>query len=86
MFPRLLNTPENSHACYRSGSLVFGGGHVILPLLQAEVMPMSWINNASFLAGINAAVVGACCWQRSISRYGSTQYTSRRTSGWHWSH
>lgn len=42
-------------ACYRTGSLVFGGGHVILPLLQAEVMPMGWISNASFLAGYGAA-------------------------------
>ena len=40
---------------YRSGSLVFGGGHVVLPLLQAEVVPPGWIGNADFLAGYGAA-------------------------------
>ncbi|WP_373562067.1 chromate transporter, partial [Escherichia coli] len=34
---------------YRVGSLVFGGGHVVLPLLQAEVVPSGWVNNESFL-------------------------------------
>lgn len=42
-------------AFYRSGSLVFGGGHVVLPLLQAEVVPNGWISNESFLAGYGAA-------------------------------
>jgi len=40
---------------YRTGSLVFGGGHVILPLLQAEVVPAGWISNDAFLAGYGAA-------------------------------
>jgi chromate transporter len=40
---------------YRSGSLVFGGGHVVLPLLQREVVPPGWVSNASFLAGYGAA-------------------------------
>jgi chromate transporter len=40
---------------YRSGSLVFGGGHVVLPLLQAEVVPPGWISNDAFLAGYGAA-------------------------------
>jgi chromate transporter len=40
---------------YRVGSLVFGGGHVILPLLQAEVVPAGWITNDAFLAGYGAA-------------------------------
>ena len=40
---------------YRSGSLVFGGGHVVLPLLQREVVPPGWISDASFLAGYGAA-------------------------------
>jgi chromate transporter len=40
---------------YRSGSLVFGGGHVVLPLLQAEVVPPGWVNNDQFLAGYGAA-------------------------------
>jgi chromate transporter len=40
---------------YRSGSLVFGGGHVVLPLLQAEVVPPGWVSNDMFLAGYGAA-------------------------------
>jgi chromate transporter len=40
---------------YRSGSLVFGGGHVVLPLLQAEVVPRGWVTNDAFLAGYGAA-------------------------------
>lgn len=40
---------------YRAGSLVFGGGHVILPLLQAEVVPNGWVVNDTFLAGYGAA-------------------------------
>lgn len=42
-------------AFYRSGSLVFGGGHVVLPLLQAEVVAPGWISNDAFLAGYGAA-------------------------------
>jgi chromate transporter len=40
---------------YRSGSLVFGGGHVVLPLLQAEVVNPGWISKDLFLAGYGAA-------------------------------
>jgi chromate transporter len=40
---------------YRVGSLVFGGGHVVLPLLQAEVVPPGWVTNAQFIAGYGAA-------------------------------
>lgn len=40
---------------YRSGALVFGGGHVVLPLLQAEVVTPGWTDNATFLAGYGAA-------------------------------
>ncbi len=40
---------------YRSGSLVFGGGHVVLPLLQSEVVPPGWITNDQFIAGYGAA-------------------------------
>lgn len=39
---------------YRSGSLVFGGGHVVLPLLEQELVPTGWITEASFLAGYGA--------------------------------
>lgn len=42
-------------AFYRAGSLVFGGGHVVLPLLQAEVVPRGWVSNEAFLAGYGAA-------------------------------
>ncbi|HUC61073.1 MAG TPA: chromate efflux transporter [Alphaproteobacteria bacterium] len=40
---------------YRAGALVFGGGHVVLPLLQASVVPPGWISNGAFLAGYGAA-------------------------------
>lgn len=40
---------------YRVGSLVFGGGHVVLPLLQAEVVVPGWVGNDAFLAGYGAA-------------------------------
>jgi chromate transporter len=40
---------------YRSGALVFGGGHVVLPLLQASVVPPGWVSNNDFLAGYGAA-------------------------------
>lgn len=40
---------------YRAGALVFGGGHVVLPLLQTLVVPTGWVSNESFLAGYGAA-------------------------------
>lgn len=40
---------------YRSGSLVFGGGHVVLPLLEREFVSTGWINSEEFLAGYGAA-------------------------------
>jgi chromate transporter len=57
----LLAAHSDSHgiklfdAFYRAGSLVFGGGHVVLPLLQAEVVPPGWVDNDTFLAGYGAA-------------------------------
>lgn len=51
----------NSHALavadsfYRTGSLVFGGGHVVLPLLRNEVVPPGWVDDSVFLAGYGAA-------------------------------
>ena len=42
-------------AFYRSGALVFGGGHVVLPLLQAETVATGWIPNDTFLAGYGLA-------------------------------
>lgn len=40
---------------YRAGALVFGGGHVVLPLLQATVVPPGAVSNADFVAGYGAA-------------------------------
>ena len=57
----LLASAMPSHALaefdafYRAGSLVFGGGHVVLPLLQASVVPPGWVSNEAFLAGYGAA-------------------------------
>lgn len=42
-------------AFYRAGALVFGGGHVVLPLLQASVVPTGWVDGDAFLAGYGAA-------------------------------
>ncbi len=36
---------------YRTGALVFGGGHVLLPLLQSQLVPAGWVSNDVFLAG-----------------------------------
>jgi chromate transporter len=40
---------------FRAGALVFGGGHVVLPLLQAEVVQPGWVTPDQFLAGYGAA-------------------------------
>jgi chromate transporter len=40
---------------FRVGSLVFGGGHVILPLLQTEIVAPGWVTNQQFLTGYGAA-------------------------------
>ena len=47
---------------FRAGSLVFGGGHVVLPLLHASVVDPGWVTNDEFLAGYGAAqaVPGPC--------------------------
>ena len=42
-------------AFYRAGALVFGGGHVVLPLLEGEVVAPGWIDRDTFLAGYGAA-------------------------------
>ncbi|GMU40437.1 MAG: chromate transporter [Chloroflexota bacterium] len=39
----------------RVGSIVFGGGHVVLPLMQAEVVPTGWVTQDEFIAGYGAA-------------------------------
>ena len=56
-----LRQVSSSHALqvfdsfFRVGSLVFGGGHVVLPLLQAEVVGPGWVTNEQFVAGYGAA-------------------------------
>jgi len=42
-------------AFYRAGALVFGGGHVVLPLLDASVVGPGWVSESQFLAGYGAA-------------------------------
>jgi chromate transporter len=39
---------------YRVGSIVFGGGHVVLPMMEREVVPSGWVTEAEFLAGYGA--------------------------------
>ena len=57
----LVAAAAHSHALdllarfYRAGALVFGGGHVVLPLLQQAVVPPGWIGGGRFLAGYGAA-------------------------------
>jgi chromate transporter len=58
--PALL-TLDTTHAVrvfgafYRSGALVFGGGHVVLPLLQHETVATGWVSSSDFVAGYGAA-------------------------------
>lgn len=40
---------------YRAGSLVFGGGHVVLPLLESQVVPKGWVSDDAFMTGYGAA-------------------------------
>jgi chromate transporter len=44
-----------AEAFFRSGAFVFGGGHVVLPLLHAEVVTPGWVSESSFLAGYGLA-------------------------------
>ncbi|MBH0171975.1 chromate transporter [Fictibacillus sp. 23RED33] len=60
LLPLLRDATSNSwiaifDSFYRSGSLVFGGGHVVLPLLEREFVPSGWISGEAFLAGYGAA-------------------------------
>ncbi|MDG9667794.1 chromate efflux transporter [Hahella sp. CR1] len=54
-----LSTGSNAlalfEAFYRAGALVFGGGHVVLPLLEASVVDTGWVSANSFIAGYGAA-------------------------------
>jgi chromate transporter len=53
--PALSGAPALAAAFYRSGALVFGGGHVVLPLLRTAVVDPGWITDGAFLAGYGAA-------------------------------
>jgi chromate transporter len=61
LLPPAVAAATGSHAIavfdafYRSGALVFGGGHVVLPLLQAQVVTPGWVSNETFLAGYGLA-------------------------------
>lgn len=60
VLPLLRNVTTNDwialfDSFYRAGALVFGGGHVVLPLLEKEFVPTGWINEQQFLAGYGAA-------------------------------
>jgi chromate transporter len=48
-------TLARAEAFYRAGALVFGGGHVVLPLLHASVVEPGWVTEAAFLSGYGAA-------------------------------
>ncbi|MCX8507234.1 MAG: chromate efflux transporter [Alphaproteobacteria bacterium] len=43
-------------AFYRAGTLVFGGGYLLLPFLQAEVVPNNWVSHDVFMAGYGATL------------------------------
>lgn len=49
-----LNWVAMFDSFYRAGSLVFGGGHVVLPLLEREFVPTGWLSEEAFLAGYGA--------------------------------
>lgn len=55
--PPLINKPATQlfAAFYRTGSLVFGGGHVVLPLLERVTVARGWVSQEAFLAGYGAA-------------------------------
>lgn len=49
------HTLEVFDSFFRVGSMVFGGGHVVLPLLEKEVVPSGWVSSQDFVAGYGAA-------------------------------
>jgi chromate transporter len=53
--PHLSPLGQVAGAFYRSGALVFGGGHVVLPLLEQAVVAPGWVSRDTFLAGYGAA-------------------------------
>ncbi len=53
--PSMSPLGQVAGAFYRAGALVFGGGHVVLPLLKQAVVDPGWVSNDTFLAGYGAA-------------------------------
>ncbi len=53
--PERHDLPALAALLYRAGSLVFGGGHVVLPLLHDALVPGAWLRDDQFLAGYGAA-------------------------------
>ena len=53
--PRTPTLPALAAAFYQAGALVFGGGHVVLPLLQHALVDSGWVDADAFLAGYGAA-------------------------------
>jgi chromate transporter len=69
-------------AFYRSGALVFGGGHVVLPLLREAFVTSGWVTDDVFLAGYGAAqaVPGPLFTPRSTIRSGRVRSKQRQIS------
>ena len=51
-----------AEAFYRAGAMVFGGGHVVLPLLEETVVGPGWVSSDDFLAGYGALLFGRALW------------------------
>ena len=73
-------------AFYRAGALVFGGGHVVLPLLQAEVVAPGWVGEQAFLTGYGAAqAVPGPLFTLAAFLGASLQESAVHGLGWGWS-
>lgn len=75
-------TPDNLFAAfYQAGALVFGGGHVVLPLLEQSTVAHGWLSTDSFLAGYGAAqaVPGPLF---TLSTYLGAEIDTGLASGW----
>ncbi len=75
-------TPDNLFAAfYQAGALVFGGGHVVLPLLEQSTVANGWLSTDSFLAGYGAAqaVPGPLF---TLSTYLGANIDTGLASGW----